>query len=271
MQNEKGKYYMSVVRQHGIDWEPLTGNEVGPADRNTNVMRGAGGYVSTFSSGETVLSCNIGYKFSLKLGNHTGTEFNGGAWESGWLNIFGGYWGSTEVIESHRLLATVHCKKGVQYAICHLNHDISAHHATIKIDGKGNEWTGDEALFIGSETPSQAIIRASQDSENLYLLVECKSEDIDAEMELRLGNLPKFSVWSNGYDKSIAKSFGIKVKSRKGVTERGERGFISEISIPKSSFKGDIASIPLWVSLNAEGKRDTFFNNTLPHILLGGF
>lgn len=264
---EKGNFRMSVVRQHGTDWKPLTGDEVGPADRNSNAMKGAGGYVSTFRSGETILSCNIGTRFSLKVGNHTGTEFNGGAWEKGWMRIFGGYWGSTEVIDSHRLLATVHCKKGIQYVICHLNHNISAPHATVKVDGKANEWSNDEALFVGSDSPSQAIVRASQDKGHIYLLVECKSDDTEAEMELRLGNLPKFLVWKSGYDKNIAKRYGIRAKSRKATTTKGERGFICEISVPKSSFKGDIA-LPLWLSLNAEGKQDTFFGNTLPQIIV---
>ena len=264
---EKGDYRMSVVRQHGVDWRPLKGDEVAPADRDTNVMKGAGGYVSNFPSGETVLSCNINNRFVLKVGNHTGTKFNGDAWDKDWMRLFAGYWGSTEVMESHRLLATVHNKKGVQYGVCHLNHDITAVENRVKIDAKGDEWQHDEALFVGSETPSQVIVRASRDKASLYLLVECKSEDVDAEVSLGIGALPKFAVWCGGYDKSVTKAYGIKAKSRKATTAKGERGFVAEVSIPLSALKG-ATSVPLRVTLSAEEKRDTFHAGAVPHIKL---
>ena len=263
--SEKGDYRMSVVRQHGVDWTPLTGDEVAPADRDSNVMPGAGGYVSTFPSGETVLSCNMKNRFALKVGNHTGTKFNGTSWDKEWMRIFSGYWGSTEVMESHRLLATVHNKKGVQYGVCHLNHDITAVECGVKVDGKGDEWKHDEALFVGSETPSQVIVRASRDNAKLYLIVECKSDDTEAEVTLGIGALPKFAVWCGGYDKSSTKAYGIKAKSRKATTNAGERGFVVEISIPITSLKG-ATTIPLHLSLNAEGKRDTFHANAVPMV-----
>jgi hypothetical protein len=201
------------------------------------------------------------------VGNHTGTEFNGAAWDKDWMRIFAGYWGSTEVMESHRLLATVHNKKGVQYGICHLNHDITAAESRIKVDGKSDEWQHDEALFVGSETPSQVIVRASRDKTNLYLIVECKSKYVDAEVSIGIGSLPKFAVWSSGYDKNATKRYGIKAKSRKATTATGERGFVSEISIPLTAVNG-ATSIPLRITLHAEEKHDSFHANAVPHIKL---
>ena len=254
---EKGDYRMSVVRQHGTDWTPLSGEEVGPADRDTNVIKGAGGYVSTFPSGETVLSCNINNRFSLKVGNHTGTQFNGASWQEGWLKPFHGYWGSTERMDSHRLLATVHCKRGIQYVIYHLNHDIAAPYQATKLDGRNDEWLHDEALFVGSDSPSQAIIRAAHDATHLYLLVECKSDDEEASLEVGIGSLPKFTVSRYGLHCERALRGTVKFKCHKARSVNGERGFIAEVAIPLASLDSGVHSLPVGLSLSAHGKCDT--------------
>lgn len=254
----EGDYHLSVVRQHGTEWTPLTGNEVGPADRDNNIVKGAGGYVATFPSGETVLSCNRKNRFSLKVGNHTGTQFNGASWEEGWLQPFHGYWGSTERVDSHRLLATVHCKRGIQYAICHLNHDITAPRLDVGLDGRNNEWQHDEALFVGSDTPSQAILRAAHDSSHLYLLVECRSDDEEATLEVDLGSLPPLTLAHYGIIRHVAKQATIKCKCRKARTLTGQAGFIAELAIPLSALsRSATEGLPVGLTLRAHDKQDT--------------
>lgn len=241
-QGEKSRYMMSVVRQHGVDWTPLQGEEVGPADRDTNVMTGAGGYVETFPSGETVISCNIRNRFSLKVGNHTGTEFNGSSWSEDWIQPLhkGGYWGSIERIDSHRLLATMHSEEGIQLVVLHLNHCISAPQTAITIDGRGDEWKGDEALFVGSDTPSQMVVRAAYDKAYLYLLVECKSKDEEAFAKVRINSLPSIRITSK---RCFGKISGIKSKCAKAQTQSGESGFVAEVAIPRTHIKGGEISV----------------------------
>lgn len=254
-QGEKSRYMMSVVRQHGVDWTPLHGDEVGPSDRDSNVTRGAGGYVETFPSGETVLSCNIHSRFSLKVGNHTGTEFNGSSWSEDWLQPLqkSGYWGATERVDSHRLLATMHSEEGIQLVTLHLNHSISAPQATIAVDGKNDEWKGDEALFVGSDTPSQMVVRASYDKEYLYLLVECRSKDEEAFATLRINSLPSIRITSKRCSGKIS---GLKSKCAKAQTQSGEGGFIAEVAIPRTHIKsGDVA---IWGALSSYDKEDSF-------------
>ena len=255
---EKSHYRMSVIRQHGVDWTPLTGDEVGPSDRDSNIIRGAGGYVETFPSGETILSCNIHSRFSLKVGNHTGTEFNGQAWDKDWLRPLpkGGYWGSTERIDSHRILATMHCKEGIQIITLHLNHRITAPRKSVKIDGKSHEWQHDEALFIGSDSPSQMVLRAAHDKENLYLLLECNNKD--SAVKLRIGELPQLHISTKGY-----KGDGIRVKCRKAESDKKERGFIAEVAVPLEKIAterdGDIA---LWAALIGNDSQDSFSHSS---------
>ena len=269
---EKSNYMMSVIRQHGVDWQPLQGDEVGPSDRDTNIARGAGGYVSTFPSGETVISCNIKSKFSLKVGNHTGTVFNGRSWNEDWLKpLFSyGYWGSTEPVDGHSLLATCHCKNGIELAILRLNHNIKAVKFTPKIDGKNDDWKGDEALFIGSDTPSQMIIRAGHDAKYLYLLVECKSDDTEIEAKLHINNLQTLNITPK---RCYGNLMSVVTRCRKARTANGERGFVAEIAIPRTSI-GEGNEVAIWGALSTNGKLDTFSHareselSTWPRIVL---
>lgn len=111
-------YYLSLVRCSG-DWKHLGPGELGPEDRESNVIRGAGGYVSVFPSGEIVLSGNFNGVFKMKLGDPSGHHFQGRDWSDGWIEAFPGrgYWGSTEVIGEDTLLATMHCSEGIQLAM----------------------------------------------------------------------------------------------------------------------------------------------------------
>ena len=252
---EKSRYMMSVIRQHGVDWTPLHGDEVGPSDRDSNVAMGAGGYIETFPSGETVISCNIRNRFSLKVGNHTGTEFNGRSWDEDWLKPLakGGYWGATERIDDHRLLATMHSEDGIQIVTLHLNHCISAPQATVTIDGKSDEWKGDEALFVGSDTPSQMVVRAAHDREYLYLLVECKSDDAEAFAKVRINSLLPLKITSKKCKGNIP---GVKARCAKSNTQSGEKGFVAEVAIPRTLIKGD--DVAIWCMLASYEKEDTF-------------
>ena len=252
---EKSRYMMSVIRQHGVDWTPLHGDEVGPSDRDSNVAMGAGGYIETFPSGETVISCNIRNRFSLKVGNHTGTEFNGRSWDEDWLKPLakGGYWGATERIDDHRLLATMHSEDGIQIVTLHLNHCISAPQATVTIDGKSDEWKGDEALFVGSDTPSQMVVRAAHDREYFYLLVECKSDDAEAFAKVRINSLLPLKITSKKCKGNLP---GVKARCAKSNTQSGEKGFVAEVAIPRTLIKGD--DVAIWCMLASYEKEDTF-------------
>lgn len=268
---EKSRYMMSVIRQHGVDWTPLYGDEVGPSDRDTNVTMGAGGYVETFPSGETVLSCNIRNRFSLKVGNHTGTKFNGRSWSEDWLRPLakGGYWGSIERIDSHRLLATMHCEDGIQIVTLHLNHRIMAPQTAVVVDGKSDEWMGCEALFVGSDSPSQMCVRASHNKDYIYLLVECKSDDAEAFAKVRINSLPPLKITSKKCRSNIS---GVKARCAKSSTKGGEKGFVAEVAIPRTLIKDN--DISIWCMLSSNEKEDVFShsleedNSTWPRIRL---
>lgn len=246
-------FMMSVIRNDGFDWEALGENREGPSDRETNAVAGCAGYVATFPSGETAVSCNISRKFSIKLGNSTGTHFNGRSWEKDWFVPFEGlgFWGSLEVVAPHLLVGTMHCDAGIQIASMYLNHRIDAEKARVKVDGRTGEWKGRDALFIGSDSPSQAIFRAASDRRNLYILAEA----LDAT---------GVDISVCGPDGKIVRLCGDMLESVKectlaGRSQDGRKGFAKEISIPLNELgakKGDVLRFDAKVI--SEGVEDTF-------------
>ncbi|MGM9786360.1 MAG: sialidase family protein [Candidatus Cryptobacteroides sp.] len=219
-------FKMSVIRNGGLDWEALGESREGPSDRQTNVVAGCAGYVASFPSGETAISCNIARKFSIKLGNAEGTVFNGRSWDEDWFVPFEGrgYWGSLETVAPHLLVGAMHCDDGIQIALMYLNHRIDAVRSKVRVDGNPAEWKHGDALFIGSDSPAQSVFRAANDGRNLYILSETSgAESIEISVCGPNGKMIKVS-------EDAPQSVG--VCSLEGKTQDGRPGFAKEISIP---------------------------------------
>ena len=244
----KSKYMMSTVYNHGFDWRPLGENREGPADRETNLFDGCAGYVATFPSGETLISCNIDRQFSLKIGDSGARVFNGRSWEDDWFRPFAGrgFWGSLERVGSHRVIGAMHCDEGIQLGVFYLNHRIDAPRTKVKVDGNCAEWQGDQALFIGGDSPVQTVFRAACDGEYLYIAAERKdgtlSENSTMEMYISNGHgdrcvtvftevgPPGLISCSNGG----MPVKGVRGACRNAVTETGENGYAAEVAVPLS-------------------------------------
>lgn len=255
--NGESTYWMNLVYGKD-DWEILAEDQEGPSDRQSNLFEGAAGYVGQFRSGETLISCNINGFFSLKLGTCDGRQFYGESWISGWYQPFGGkgYWGSTEVIGSHEVLATMHCSSAgtIQLGKFYLNHKIDAVRQTIKVDGSGDEWKSTQALFLGSASKEvSTAIRAANDGDNLYILVDRSDKYLNKGDDLTLyladGNaetvegavrisVPLEGAVTYGINDGVWKDADI--RNVKCVTTvvgtpsdgRSDSGYVTEISIP---------------------------------------
>lgn len=253
----RSTYMMSVVRNRGFDWAPLGEQSAGPADRETNVLRGCAGYVSVFPSGETLLSCNIDRVFSLKIGDCEGRSFNGRSWAEDWFRPFAGrgFWGCLEPVDAHRVIGAMHCDEGIQLGVFYLNHRIDAPRAKVRLDGDGREWRSGQALFLGGDSPAQALFRASHDDEYLYLLAECTGCPRECCIELRIEGL-SLTV---GADGSVGGCPGAKSVRREGATPSGEAGHATEIAVPLRSLGVQPgATVRFYAALAASGCCDTF-------------
>ena len=223
-------YKMSVVRNHSLDWKEVPERTVGPKDRDTNVSGGCAGYVAVFPSGEVVLSCNLNRKFSLKLGNSSGTEFYGG-WDS-WYQPFtgSGYWGSTEVVDSHLMAGCMHCSSGIETGLFYLNHAIKAEKYS-----DPHKWTKAHFLYLGSEK-GDVVLKASKDKKNLYVRVEGinPTEQLHAEVTVGENDSITFDLDSDSgvVEASVPlKTLGKKAKDCEVTLKFNDKSVTSKILI----------------------------------------
>ena len=274
--DEESIFKMSLVYNDGFEWEDLGNDKEGPADRQTNLFEGAGGYISVFPSGETLLSCNISGTFSLKLGDAGARNFNHRTWATDWLQPFEGraFWGATEIASDHEVIGTIYAPEGLNVGKFYLNHAVDAHVESIKVDGDATDWKQEHLFFLGSESASQAIMRTSYDENNLYLLVECKAKKATAELYLHNGDAASLSSGSSVYVKVSAdkpmeckaltgsgKGSVIKADASvlKGRTKDGSEGYVAEISVPLSAIGAVTGStVMLNACLSGASFKDTF-------------
>ena len=246
--DSQSKFMMSLVYNDGFEWQDLGNENEGPSDRQTNLFEGAGGYISVFPSGETLISCNIKSRFSLKLGDADARRFNGRTWATDWLQPFesNGYWGATEVVSAHEATGAIYATDGLSIGKFYLNHAMAANLERIKLDGDPGEWKQNHVFYLGSDSSSQAVIRAAYDEYNLYILVERTGEtSTKAYTEIYLQNASLSTTNASGaiYAKVSAKGLeGVNNSSavasaQEGVTEAGDKGTAVELAIPLSALK----------------------------------
>lgn len=266
-EDAKSEFMMSLVYNEGFEWEDLGNDNEGPRDRQTNLFEGAGGYISVFPSGETLLSCNINGKFSLKIGDAEARHFNGNDWKSDWLQPFDrrGYWGATEVVSSHEAVGAIYAPEGLSIGKFYLNHTMDIVKENIDVDGNGKEWMQSHIFFIGSDSPDQAVIRAAYDDENLYLLFERKVEQIDdAYIDVYLHNqsASKSAVYARITSDGLAEcSVQGSASVNEGLSASGDKGIVAELAIPLSSLDLSVGDeVMLNVILQAKGLSDGFSN-----------
>ncbi len=143
--------------------------ESGPSDVKYSIFNGAGPYIRQFASGETVLTYHWANTFRYRLG-----DTNAKTWKAE-TTLFteAGHWGAVEIDGSHSCVMTIGKKTfGLYLTRLYLNHAITASKETPVLDGDGNDWTGDEAWFIGSDSQAQSSVRISYDDEKIYILAE---------------------------------------------------------------------------------------------------
>ena len=237
---------MSLVWHDGFEWEDLGEESAGPERRLTNVMSlGSAGYISTFPSGEVVLSCNNSSLFRMRLCDATVTKFQGNSsWTdtSNWLLPFSGkgYWGCTEVIGSNLLVAAMHsAADGMQIGLFYLNQRLDAAHQTIVPDGDASEWTSDKAFYIGSKEGEELLVRVAGDKENLYFALDRNDGDLTtgSTVSLVLGKDGSNSFLNIKVGPSglvSASGEGVSASTRKAKAEDGAEGYVAEVAVPLS-------------------------------------
>ncbi len=233
----------------------LTGNTLGPDDRQSSFVKGASPFLVQFPSGETVLSYNNNNYIYVRSGDETARTF--GDAQTPFPQK--GFWSGMYVDGGHRLLlATGGSNKMLQLMCLYLNHDITASPRTAVMDGSNSEWqNSDDALFVGAKSQAQATLRCSVDADNLYLLIEVQDENISVSdyatviltttgaanmpeesvrIQVSAAGLKSQAVYRNSW---LQENLGIEAASAidgtAGKASDVDKGWICEVRIPKSS------------------------------------
>ena len=145
-------------------------------------------YILQFPSGEVVVAFNDNHNNQfIKLI----TSLNNVYSSSDDLQIFNqGYWGSIDLNDSHSIISSFPnlSNYSINYAISYLNHTLnSSYLEKVNIDGNNVDWTSiDDALFVGSDSQAQAILRTSHDNDKINFLLEVKDENLTSQDEVIL-------------------------------------------------------------------------------------
>ena len=270
--NYNSRCMMSLVRNRSLDWEDLSEGylqtvRTGPSERENNVIKGAGGYISTFPSGEVVLSFGLNSLMNLKIGNASATAFRGDNWADDNITPLPGkgFWGTTEAFAQNYLAIAMHSSsdpaKGMQLGMMYLNHRLDASLADITLDGDTSEWKTTRSFYLGAPSGEDLIIRTCRDASRLYLGIECRDDALSESLRVTVllagksqGNL---IVGASSLVSSTFKS--AEGCCRLAKTADGESGWVSELSVPLSElgvFAGD--KVRIYADILAGGTRTAF-------------
>ena len=239
---------MSLIKNNGTEWPGITGDSQNalPTTRETDKMTGTGGYIETFPSGETVISCSSNGPFIIKILDSVCTTSDGifninNTWDpEKWFQPFGetGVWGAMERYNDNILMATASDNNtGLDLGLFYLNQQLTAKTEAIMLDGMNDDWTTDKALFLSSPQGTEMILRFAHDDDNLYLL--CESCHMESNEDISISIKP--SSYSKSTDLSLSSygelstSSGVIALVRKGKTYDSRKGFCMEASIPLST------------------------------------
>ena len=267
--SNKQTYFISVVYSpEDGQWKHLTGDEEADCERLDNFLSGGGPYLVQFPSGETVVaySNSKDSKMHYTMGDAKARNFSGD-----YISLpHKGSWGGMEVDTPHSVLfcrtsteasVTGSDRSTLMLARFALNHSIRATTRNTELDADNKEWQKtDDALFLGSESPIEATLRCSQDSENIYFLVEVQDDNLSnsdnvaimlsPEVEnnkltakairIKVGcnGLKNTDIYSGGWR---SKEFGVKVRAAydgtPGNTSDKDNGYLVEVAVPRSAIE----------------------------------
>lgn len=166
---------------------------------------GIGPALVQFPSGETVLNYtrNTNSRLMYRIGDHKARNWQKECKESP-LPKYGG-WASETIADPHTLIMVNKYSqdgaRGIALAKFILNHDINATARTPVVDGFGSDWAEtDDALYLDASETTNATVRCSSDSDNVYILVETHDKTISKrdKVTLVLSPLAPGDVVTNG-------------------------------------------------------------------------
>ena len=242
---------MSLVKSSVNGWVAITGDSQNalPTTRNTDVISGNGGYIESFPSGETVISCSSyqGPFVTKILDNQCNASSS--TWnnhENTWFKPFGnktGVWGSIERYNDNILMAAAgNNNEGLNLGLFYLNQQQKAENAIITIDGKNNDWKTTKALFLSSENGTEMILRFAHDSNNLYILSESNYNTQNEDITIKVATAQTGTTIRLSSSGELSVPDNVTANFRRGLTSDSRNGYCVEASIPFSNLGASVGS-----------------------------
>lgn len=227
---------------------------------------GIGPALAQFPSGETVLTYtqNTNSRLMYRLGDHKARNWQK-VCSSSPFPKYGG-WSSETVADPHTLIMVNKYSqdggRGIALAKFALNHDISATKRTPVVDASNSDWADtDDALYLDAGETTNASVRSSSDSDNVYVLVEAHDKtiskrdkitivlspvapgDVVTDGAVRLTIVPdgrmSISRYNSGKWSVIESTVAVKIALGGTIDDNSDEdeGYILEFSIPKDELK----------------------------------
>ena len=267
---------MSLVKNGSTEWTAITSDsqDALPSTRVTNKISGTGGYIETFPSGETAISCSSNGPFLIKLldskcTTSDGTANVGNTWDAAkWFQPFSGtgVWGSIERYNDNILMAAASDgHTGLDLGLFYLNQRQSVSEQAIITDGNNDDWTNvTKALFVCSENGTEMILRFAHDADNLYILAETcynsENENVDIHVKTKLYSYgQKLASMSLSAYGEFTQSGGAVSVIRKGKTKDSRKGYCIETQIPLNTLNVSVGST---IYVNAKAGSSTFTSSS---------
>ena len=240
-----------ATSKDGGKWDALGLTETGPSTKMENLFDGAAPYLARFPSGEVFLTYNNGSTHYGRMVRPDGLAVASTAMQT--APGVSGYWGATEVIDSHAMITSVlnevtvsgSKKNELRLYYSYLNHRVNAKNISANVDGYINDWVNNtDALFVGSESQAQITLQTAHDAENIYFLVCRPDNDLQsgdtALLHIAAGDTGyytvtldldgNYSVTKNGSSTVLASG-----KTVVKTFTAPESGAVIECAVPKSA------------------------------------
>lgn len=260
-ESTKDAYMISFAYNDNPYFSNIGIGKSGPTDKKVYNFKGAAPYLGQFKSGEVVIGYNINGTYRLKLANTTGRKIS----KYVYLPLpkaSSSFWGTLEV-DNNSVISAIHGTttgndSDIYLSKSYLNHAVKLVNQTINVDGNCNEWTNQDALFIGDKSQAQSIYRFAVDKDYLYISSEVLDDTIISPRDTQLiyfgtsaSDYYKIHIGSNGLLKAVHTNKGretevdsIIVKSQiLSSVNQNDTGYVNEIAVPLSLLKNNLKDL----------------------------
>ena len=153
----------------------------------------------------------------------------------------------------------------MQIGMYYLNQRQAPSEQEINIDGNAFEWTTDKGWFISSQSGTELFVRCALSGGKLCFALDRKEDAVSDASTVRIllakdGSKNPLNVIAGPGGLVSSSINGATAQSRLAQTESGEKGYVSEISVPLASLGVGTGDALRCLVILEEGNTRTMFS-----------